>query len=79
MWGPKKSYEVVREDTGGGVSAMGEGCSVGFTFTAVIHSARSWGANDLHSRRTDGLEQCSCAVTDWPNRVAAARTNLAKR
>jgi hypothetical protein len=47
-----------------------------FTFTAVIHSARSSGGKLLHSRRTDGFEHGGelFEVTDRMSRVTAART-----
>jgi hypothetical protein len=60
------------------VSVMRETCSMGFTLTAAIHSARSWGAKLLHSRRTEGLEQLVCAVAGCPSRVAATTASLAK-
>jgi len=64
---------------GSEASVMREACSQGFTLTAEIHSARSWGAKLLHSRRTEGWEQRGRAVTDCANRETAARARLAKR
>ena len=67
------------ETLGRKASVMREAHPERFTLTAAIHSARSWAAKLLHSRRTEGWEQRGRAVTDCPSKVTAARARLVKR